>query len=484
MGPIETLAKIARNTLPVDELVNIYTWKIENLIGRSSGLFATEEQNLLLSADTAFEQNRLLKYTVERQLATKPLHYPLLFWIIREWGGIRAFKTSEKENAQNVVKINEFYVRISTLKPLSSGLFRVISSLSKLASFWKPSDFTIYDNRAVYTLNYLIFKANEAGEAIKYFPIPGGSRNKMISEKPIELLINQELHANYHNEDVAYFEYCKLIQSLNTVLYPNFPQEPFRTEMLLFSSIAIPFKEMDGKFHNLNPKTRGRLKKNVFKKCKPLDPNQKYFPIQRILSTAASTHEETVTVSIHELNIQVGLMGKGGLPGVAFKYSVFWGNDFNSPTHTQKQAWLSQGYIVAQLKNVVDPGRKEGDPIPDNGTVTFQFIKNSNFDNQLQSNTALEQDLQLDLESLYKKIQKEINKNAPTYFSTMLGNVDPIGLVESHIEGENASDGFTVLLLLGRLDLTLEFFLVNQNKYHPLFPDLLLSTAKLRIGRL
>lgn len=484
MEYINTLARIARETLAVDQLINIYSWQIGKLINRSSGLFDPQERNLLLSADTAFEQNRVLKKMIAQRLASQPLQYPILFWIIREWGGIRAFKKDEEEDAQNVKKIKDFHDRVSANKLLNSSLFKIISSLSKLASFWEPANFTIYDNRAVYTLNYLIYKANKSGESIKYFPIPSGSRNRMISEKPIELLIDQDQNASYHAEDVAYFEYCHLVKSLNSILYPGFHGEPFRTEMLLFASIATPFTELNGKFHNLDPKTRGRLKKIVVNRCAPLAPNQKYFPIQQILGKAASVGNETVTVLIETLNEEVSRMGKGGLPDAAFKYKVFWGNDFNSPTHTQKRAWLSQGYIVAQLKNVVDPARKDGDPVPDGGSVTFQFVNGSQLDDQPPLNTRIREDLQSDLDKLYNSIQKEIHKHTPIYFSPMLGKADPISIVGELIDGKRPSDGFTILNLLGRLDLTLEFFLVNNSKYHILFSESLLRTAKLRIGRL
>ena len=149
----------------------------------------------------------------------------LSYWIVNEWGGIPL-----KETDNNTKKIENFKKKLDNKESrLFKYEFGTISSLSKIASFYKPKEFVIYDSRVIYSLNWLIFKNNLD---TKLFPQPSG-RNSAIAEydqKTIFNLSNRSI--NYWNEEEAYFEYCKL---LNEVAAKFKRIKNYELEMFLFS---------------------------------------------------------------------------------------------------------------------------------------------------------------------------------------------------------------------------------------------------------
>lgn len=598
-----------------------YQWDFTKKLRSSSnpGL-SNEEIKSIMNSETPFEKNRILKKILSKKLVSIPFNYPILFWIIREWGGIRAFKVPkhDEEKNYNTERIQRFYHELLTGESISPDLFKILPSLSKISSFWSPERYAIYDNRAVYTLNFIIHEANKKGAGLKYFPIGKGSRNTMIIAKPIENLIGNDARQFYH-EGIAYFKYCELISQINEVLYPEYPDEIYRTEMLLFSSIDVPFRAMNGdlslskalriaELHQKGPNSdslserhkyyplqeylqnaiaesktevlltieeinrlvsglpetafkhsvfwgndfnspthmqkrawlsqgfivsrttnlidRSRKKgdsipkdgtvefrlfkkkltdfpkKEVYEfgthkirksktsekksdiKLDSLSPDQKYYPIQRILHNANQAGTLTVTLTIGEINQELGKIGKGFLPSYAYKHPAFWGNDYSSPTHMQKRAWLSQGFKVANKDGVLNPAWKEGiDAIPVNGKITFKYV-GKRLDNQSQSiGNEIESDLKEVLNELYGRIVNEFGNNAPSYFSHLLNEQNLTEAVQQFLLAPVPSDGFKSLLLSGRLDLTLEFFIVNNSKYHSLFSQEVITKSKERIGR-
>jgi len=490
MNQIATLVDIINEELDPQTLIKQYSWNIQGLmngvLSKNVLSLSVDEVDGIVSSPTPFEQNRLLKRLIHVKLSADPLDYDVLFWIIRDWGGIKAFtplKAGEKKN-RNSERIEDFYNSLNENRPLSPKLFQVISSLSKLASFWNPEIYTIYDNRAVYTLNYLIKLVNDRGIPMKYFPTKNGSRNKIVKANPIKEMIDNLDNSKFNNESVAYYKYCKLIKEINEILYPNFPKEPFRTEMLLFSSIEVPFLAMGGELHELMPNTSKNLRelKND-KMIKFLTKKKKYYFLQEYLMNAAAKNVTIVNLSIKKINELVDKSGKGKLPESAFTYQPFWGNDLSSPTHVWKNAWLSQGFIVVNTTNVVNVQRRENDSIPENGTVTFNLIKRNIILDHTNGTIGIEDELKEDLSRLYSKIIKEIPTNTPQYFYKTLQEKRPVQVVESLFNPTQQSDGFTILKLLGRLDLTVEFLIVNQTKYHAFFTPEIIEMAKKRIGR-
>jgi hypothetical protein len=155
------------------------------------------------------------------------------YWIIREWGGIRTFQVGER----NAKRIRAFKDEIRRGR-LSRSTFASISSLSKLSSFWEPARYAIYDSRAIFSLNWLIFRHCEE----KYlFPQPIG-RSTTISDYDTQILFRLSgIDYRYRSHKTAYHEYCSLLQDLSEEVYGN--RRPYLVEMLLF--LASPVNIID-----------------------------------------------------------------------------------------------------------------------------------------------------------------------------------------------------------------------------------------------
>jgi len=149
------------------------------------------------------------------------------YWVIRDWGGIGSFKIGA-----NNARIRRFKEEI--LKGnLTKDSFATISSLSKLSSFWEPARYAIYDSRAVFALNWIIFRHSKDKQL---FPQPT-SRNPEISKYNIEtLFMLSGIDHRYRSHTTAYHEYCSLLQDLSEQIYGS--RKPYFTEMLLF--LAAP----------------------------------------------------------------------------------------------------------------------------------------------------------------------------------------------------------------------------------------------------
>lgn len=170
------------------------------------------------------------------------------YWIIREWGGIRSFQVGDR----NDEAIKRFKEEI-TKGRLTRASFSSISSLSKLSSFWDPDRYAIYDSRAVFSLNWIIFR--HSGNK-RLFPQPIG-RNAAVSKYDTKTLYALSGIAHqYHSHKAAYHEYCSLLQDLSEKVYDR--KKPYFAEMLLFlaatnsiiedieKSVTVSFQENRG----------------------------------------------------------------------------------------------------------------------------------------------------------------------------------------------------------------------------------------------
>jgi len=171
----------------------------------------------------SYERNIYLKENLKNVLTTDSglnAHY----WIIREWGGIRSFKQSDR----NDTILSEFTASL-TKGRLKRTHFNLISSLSKVASFKDPDKFAIYDSRSVYALNWLLFRNTDDR---LLFPQPLG-RSRALAEFDLKTIfrLSRIPHA-YREYQMAYFEYCALLQHLSEVVYGD--ARPCHVEMLLF----------------------------------------------------------------------------------------------------------------------------------------------------------------------------------------------------------------------------------------------------------
>jgi hypothetical protein len=155
------------------------------------------------------------------------------YWVIRDWGEIRTFKVGDRNDGV----IKTFKEEILKGK-LTRASFASISSLSKLSSFWEPERYAIYDSRAVFALNWIIFCYSKDRQL---FPQPAG-RNAEISKYDIETLFALSgIDHRYRSYKTAYQEYCNLLQDLSEQIYGS--RKPYFAEMLLF--LAAPTKILE-----------------------------------------------------------------------------------------------------------------------------------------------------------------------------------------------------------------------------------------------
>lgn len=64
----------------------------------------------------------------------------------------------------------------------------------------------------------------------------------------------------------------------------------------------------------------------------------------------------------------------------------------------------------------------------------------------------------------------------------MLNDLGALATAQRLFSSEKNSEGFTRLLLLDRIDLTLEYLVVNDSEFLRLFPEELGKIAKRRVG--
>lgn len=150
------------------------------------------------------------------------------YWVIREWGGIKSFKPCKKNNQI----IHEFCEQLGR-QQLRRPTFNLISSLSKLAAFRDPQQYSIYDSRAIYSLNWMIFRYSSDK---RLFPQPLG-RNSAIAQLDTKTLF--KLSGVQYSErgwKTSYHEYCELMRELSQEALGQ--KRPYWVEMLLF--LAAP----------------------------------------------------------------------------------------------------------------------------------------------------------------------------------------------------------------------------------------------------
>ena len=157
--------------------------------------FTSSEVNQLKPFQNGFDLNIKLKQVLSEKYKENVDQNLIDYWIINVWGGIRGFKSNDR----NIEKIIKFKKEIRKGK-LSLESFGTISSLSKIASFLEPDKYVIYDSRVIYTLNCLILTCeNQNGYRQKYFPIPNG-RNKKMNDFDLKTILNLTHLSEYSNQ--------------------------------------------------------------------------------------------------------------------------------------------------------------------------------------------------------------------------------------------------------------------------------------------
>jgi len=173
---------------------------------------------------TSYQNNIHLKENLSTPLildATLKIHY----WIVRQWGAIGGFKSHDKNDA----RIRKFLDELKSGR-LTKHTHECISSLSKIASFYDPENFAIYDSRAIYALNWLIFNNSPEPEL---FPQPTG-RSSELSKYDMQTIFRlSKKKYTYKTHKMAFHDYCDLLKQLSPILFGG-NSKPYKVEMLLF----------------------------------------------------------------------------------------------------------------------------------------------------------------------------------------------------------------------------------------------------------
>ena len=172
---------------------------------------------------TTYSKNIYLKENFSQALKND-LNLKNHYWIIQEWGGIKSLK----QNDRNDDKIQKFKKQLTTGK-LTKEVFSLISSFSKLASFINSNEYVIYDSRAIYSLNWLLFNFSDEKEL---YPQPSG-RNPKLSQYDLPTIFRlaKQGHTTKSHK-TAYQDYCNLLKYLSRQVFND--DKPYKIEMLLF----------------------------------------------------------------------------------------------------------------------------------------------------------------------------------------------------------------------------------------------------------
>lgn len=203
----------------------LYSWKIP------------DKKEIELEGNSVFEKNVSLKNKLhkEMQMLSEKEYLNTAYWIVKKWGRISSFRR-EKINDQKLLAIKKKIDEKKDVKDVFDGIHDCLASYSKVAAFYKPNVFAVFDARVAFTLRWLFFK-NELN--IKYFrQIP--SRNSKIKDCLTKLkgsIPSAKDKEKYYPKNEEYAEYCNLLKKVATKM----GREIYEVEMFLFS-IAAPQK--------------------------------------------------------------------------------------------------------------------------------------------------------------------------------------------------------------------------------------------------
>lgn len=177
-------------------------------------------------------------------------------FIIHDWGGIHSFRIDEN-------RISDIQHFIHTCAgPVSTNN---ISSFSKVAAFYKPKDYFVYDSRVAYSINWLLFKNDYRG---LFFPIPD-SQVKRIRDYDLSTILRlckrrhygetsdgRKKRSKQEREEEGWFfaDYCALVKGIykelkrtNDVIKhyeSNGKEYPGLVEMMLYAYLDIAIEEL------------------------------------------------------------------------------------------------------------------------------------------------------------------------------------------------------------------------------------------------
>ena len=177
-----------------------------------------------LEKQEPFERQILLKDYVSAILCGSFENWDMDAWIVHEWGGIRNFDITKHQ------RIIEFRNALTEGLPIP---FTGISSLSKIASFVRPTDCFVYDSRVTFALNGILLDLLGKVDNIRFFPIPSAQGGRHIAMN--QIIAQRVDNPAFYPKQQAYSIYNQLIIKLDKILFPGTDKsQPCRVEMLLF----------------------------------------------------------------------------------------------------------------------------------------------------------------------------------------------------------------------------------------------------------
>jgi hypothetical protein len=145
---------------------------------------------------------------------------------ILNWGGIRGFKAYDIIPL-SIIKIEKDIVEVDT--------YSRISSMSKIFSFYKPSQYFILDSRVSLVINTILVKNKIKNNFIHFPPYKAAGNTVKIGLKKYKLLPTQ-----FSNLGETYIAYNKLILDVFKKIgkLPNgYINKPEIVEMVLFTMV-------------------------------------------------------------------------------------------------------------------------------------------------------------------------------------------------------------------------------------------------------
>lgn len=261
--PVEIVKKIAeklQNYESPDALARIYKWPLPELPnelrdGFNEILQKSSNGEILSSYGKTIKLRALLEeYLKGCNAENKKTTYE---WIVKYWGGIKTGKdVNLTTSIAGAIKAHDEDSRKFT--------FSRIASWSKALAFQYPERRAIYDVRVIYSLNWLLLKAEYEG---KFFPSPSGRNslinffayekglyNRVLGPGKIKLAFEEELSRRmdskksmkssminslgkdvYIDKEYAYQSYCDILADISKQIFGVDKFGVTKIEMILFS---------------------------------------------------------------------------------------------------------------------------------------------------------------------------------------------------------------------------------------------------------
>jgi len=232
----ESLKKIVDSTQQLiieKDIVNSFsTWfpknhkNIEPLVT----FYKNHKENLKNTIENEYKIHIELKEYFKKSVKEENFSISLCNWIVRDWGGIRAFDASNHtdfiELLQNC-KRTDFELNEEIIKKYSAKQW--LSSFSKILSFYDPAKFVIIDARTIHAINDIMRNAD-----VNYRFRMVYTQIKFLNNYNDEKL--NKTNYNIFTGDKEYIIFNELIRYLNKMIRPEktCKEKPYLLEMELF----------------------------------------------------------------------------------------------------------------------------------------------------------------------------------------------------------------------------------------------------------